>query len=160
VLPIVLGGDIDAFWRRPDPEVPRSGLRAALFHPTTGYSLPDAVRLADELARLPELRSELLQPLIRERSRSKWRRDGFYRLLNRMLFRAARPEQRYRVLQRFYRLPEPLIQRFYADRLTLFDRARILSGRPPVPLVPALRCLWGGRGEAAAGPSPVSRADP
>jgi lycopene beta-cyclase len=50
VLPIVLAGDIDAFWREGPAGVARSGLRAALFHPTTGYSLPEAVRLADALA--------------------------------------------------------------------------------------------------------------
>jgi lycopene beta-cyclase len=55
-----------------------------------------------------------------------------------MLFRAAKPSERWRVLERFYRLPEALIARFYADRLTLADRARILAGRPPVPLGRAL----------------------
>ena len=40
--------------------------------------------------------------------------------------------ERYRVLERFYRLPEPLIGRFYAGRSTFADRLRILAGRPPV----------------------------
>jgi len=61
--------------------------------------------------------------------------------LNRMLFRAARPDQRYRVLERFYRLPQPLIERFYAGETTLADKARILSGKPPVPIGAALTCL-------------------
>ena len=43
VLPITLGGDIDAFWDEA-PGIPRSGLKAALFHPVTGYSLPQAVQ--------------------------------------------------------------------------------------------------------------------
>jgi lycopene beta-cyclase len=43
------------------------------------------------------------------------------------------------VLERFYRLPEPLVHRFYAGRLTFLDRARILSGRPPVPVLRAAR---------------------
>ncbi len=41
------------------------------------------------------------------------------------------PDQRYHVLERFYRLPEASIRRFYALELTSFDRARILIGRPP-----------------------------
>ena len=45
-----------------------------------------------------------------------------------MLFRAADPPERYRILERFYRLPEPLIGRFYAGRSTAFDRLRILAG--------------------------------
>jgi lycopene beta-cyclase len=44
VLPIALAGDIDAFWQHSGGDVPRSGLRAALFHPTTGYSLPGCRR--------------------------------------------------------------------------------------------------------------------
>jgi lycopene beta-cyclase len=37
----------------------------------------------------------------------------------------------WRVFERFYRLPEDLIERFYALSLSLPDRARILVGRPP-----------------------------
>jgi lycopene beta-cyclase len=116
-------------------------MRAALFHATTGYSLPEAVRLADAVAAAPDLRGPALCALTRERSRRTWRHGRFFRLLNRMLYRAARPEQRYRVLEHFYRLPEPLVARFYAGRPTLRDKLRILSGRPPVPLGRALRAL-------------------
>jgi lycopene beta-cyclase len=141
VLPIVLGGDIDAFWHRGPADVPRSGMRAALFHPTTGYSLLEAVRLADELVRQPELTSEWLYPWTRSRSLLLWRRFGYFRLLNRMLFRAAEPQLRYRIFERFYGLSEGLIQRFYAGQLRWSDKLRILIGRPPVPLRRALRSL-------------------
>jgi lycopene beta-cyclase len=69
-----------------------------------------------------------------------------------MLYRAAAPEKRYRVLEHFYRLPEPLIARFYAGRLTRWDKLRVLSGRPPVPVGGALRALLSGAAsrEAAA----------
>jgi len=58
-----------------------------------------------------------------------------------MLFGAANPPERYRILQRFYRLPAPLIARFYAGRSTLADRLRILAGRPPVSLRRALAAM-------------------
>lgn len=61
VLPVVLTGDIDAFWARAGREVPRVGLRAGLFHPTTGYSLPDAVGLAEMVAAQADLSSAALQ---------------------------------------------------------------------------------------------------
>jgi len=70
-----------------------------------------------------------------------WGARGFYRLLDRMLFRAARPEQRYKILERFYRLPQPLIERFYAAGSSTADKARILAGRPPVPIAAAMACL-------------------
>ena len=138
VLPVVMGGDIDAYWSAA-PGVPRSGIRAGLFHYVTGYSLPEAVGLADEIAARPGVPSADLYRQVRNRSRTLWRRGRFYRLLNRMLFRAAVPDQRYRVLQHFYRLPEDLVHRFYAGRTTLFDRFRILSGKPPVPIARAVR---------------------
>ncbi|MBW6390052.1 lycopene beta-cyclase CrtY [Billgrantia antri] len=138
VLPITLAGDVEAFWRDAHSQ-PRSGLRAGLFHPTTGYSLPHAVRLADRIARLDDLSAPALFDAIRREALGEWRRQGYFRLLNRMLFLAGRPEQRWRVMQRFYGLPEPLIQRFYAERLTALDKLRIVSGKPPVPMGEALR---------------------
>ncbi len=140
VLPVALGGDAAAFLAQ-EGGLPRSGLRGALFHPTTGYSLPDAVRLADRIAAAPDLSAPALLALVRDHALALWRERGFYRLLNRMLFRAALPGEGYRVLQRFYGLPEGLIGRFYAARSSLADKARILAGRPPVPLGRALRCL-------------------
>jgi lycopene beta-cyclase len=141
VLPIVLGGDIESFWEDGPTGLPRSGMRAALFHPTTGYSLPEAVRLADAVCRLDHINSSSLFELTRQRSLDLWRRNGFYRLLNRMLFRAAEPDQRYRVFERFYGLSEPLIHRFYAGRSGWLDKVRVLTGKPPVPVGRALRCL-------------------
>ena len=146
VLPIVLGGDIDAFWAAGSEGVARSGMRGAFFHPTTGYSLPEAVRLADVIAAIPDLESTALFELTRRRSEELWRRTGYYRLLNRMLFRAAEPELRYRIFERFYGLSGGLIRRFYAGRLKWIDKARVLIGKPPVPVHRALRCFAENRG--------------
>ena len=143
MLPIVLDGDIDKFWAQAGDGVPRAGMRAGLFHGTTGYSLPQAVALADLVAGLPRLDSATVAAVIRAHSRRHWNSQGFFRLLNRLLFRAATPGERWRVLQHFYRLPGPLIDRFYAGRLRATDPLRILSGRPPVSLLRALRVLAG-----------------
>jgi lycopene beta-cyclase len=141
VLPIALAGDIDAYWADSEGTAADAGMRAALFHPTTGYSSPDAARQAELIAALPRLTTASVRAALIEMSKTAWRARGFYRLLNRMLFRAAEPGQRYRVLERFYRLPQPLIERFYAGEATLADKARILSGKPPVPIRRALACL-------------------
>lgn len=141
ILPIVLAGRIDAFWDPIHSALPRTGLRAALFHPVTGYSLPDAVRLADLIASQETFETGAMAALIANHSRTLWRQRGFYRMLNRMLFIAASPGERVNVLQRFYRLPLPLIKRFYAGQTTLTDQMRILVGRPPVSIARALRSL-------------------
>lgn len=147
VLPVVLTGDIDAFWRETDPDIPRTGMRAALFHPTTGYSLPYAARVADSICawigEQPRLDGRHLAARIQNLSRESWKRAAFFRFLNRMLFRAADPQRRYRVLRHFYTKPDALIRRFYAGRLLWHDRVRLLSGIPPVPVHRAIRCLRG-----------------
>jgi len=138
VLPVAMGGDFDAFWPTGEGRA-RIGLRGGFFHPTTGYSLPDAVRIALLIARQRDFSA--LPQILRAEAKRLWRARGFYRLLDRMLFRAADPAERYKVLQHFYRLDPALIERFYAARSTLADKARILSGRPPVPLLRALRAM-------------------
>lgn len=134
-LPIPLGGDIAAFW--PDRQ-PRLGLRGGFFHPTTGYSLADAVATARLLATLPLTSPEPVGAALHAEAARRWRQRRFLRLLNRLLFRAAAPDQRVRVLSQFYTRSEPLIARFYGARLTAGDRLRVLAGRPPVSLWRAL----------------------
>jgi lycopene beta-cyclase len=141
VLPVVLGGDFEAYWRSTGTELAKAGMRAGLFHPTTGYSLPDAVRLACLLAAAPDLDHDALVALTHEHAARTWARRGFYRALAAMLFRAAEPEQRYQVLERFYRLSPDLVQRFYAAQSSWTDQLRILSGRPPVPIGRAFQSL-------------------
>ena len=141
VLPILLGGRLEDLWSASEPPVARLGLRGGFFHPTTGYSLPDAVRNAVLLAEQPEMTSGAVHALFHRRAAALWQQRRFYQRLNRMLFRAAEPRQRYLVLEHFYRLPEPLIARFYAGRLTALDKLRILSGRPPVPVGRAMTAL-------------------
>ena len=140
VLPVVLDGDIDAFWAEVGP-VPPLGMRAGLFHPITGYSLPSAVALADMLAVSLPARPDALRRMIETRARAIWQAQGFYRVLNRMLFLAGSSDQRWRVFARFFALPQPLIERFFAGRTSTLDRMRLVSGRPPVPFFSALRCI-------------------
>ncbi|GAB5375125.1 MAG: hypothetical protein AcusKO_15870 [Acuticoccus sp.] len=143
-LPLLLQQDFPAMWRAAAPAggaVP-VGLRAGLFHPVTGYSLPEAARTAVTLAGLDgPLTSARFGTAVAALARDAAARHAFGRLLNRLLFLAGRPEDRHRVLARFHTLPQPLIERFYAGRLTRADRARILFGKPPVPLLAALRAL-------------------
>jgi len=145
VLPVIAGGDFEAFWQTGDPALARAGARAALIHPLTSYSLPDAVRFASHLSALDNLSAESLGRASHAWAAQHWRQGRFYRMLTRMLFGAARAEERWRVLERFYRLPEPLIERFYAGRSPSADMLRVLAGKPPVPLGAAVRCLMGGR---------------
>jgi lycopene beta-cyclase len=137
-LPIPLGGRIESYWA---PAVTAIGVRAGLFHPTTGYSLPDAVATADRLAAVAPFAAQPVHEAVRRMAVDRWRQRAFFRLLNRWLFRGAPPEGRADLLAHFYSRPEPTIARFYAARLTTVDRIRMLAGRPPIPLRKALAHL-------------------
>jgi lycopene beta-cyclase len=155
VLPVAMGGDFEAYWRSGGTGVAKAGMRAGLFHPTTGYSLPDAVRTASLIARAADLSGNALHDLTHDLARSTWRRRGFYRMLDKMLFRAAEPAERYRILERFYRLDPRLIGRFYAGKSTISDKARVLMGKPPVPVSRALEAIAGSAIRPAARRSPA-----
>ena len=142
-LPVVAGGNPAALFTAPDG-VARIGTGAGLFHPLTGYSLPMAAQTAAALASQPDLSGKALATAARDLALRHWRQGAYYRLLARMAFGAARPDQRYRVFKRFYTLSPRLIERFYAGRSTWRDRLRILAGKPPVSVLAALRCLSGG----------------
>lgn len=141
VLPIALAHDAAGFWDAHRTGAVPVGLRAGLFHPVTGYSLPIAVQVADLIADTVPATTDAVRHRLRAFALDRARQDRFLRLLNRMLFRGCPGPARYRLLERFYRLPEPLIERFYAGRLTWADRARIVTGKPPIPISHALRCL-------------------
>ncbi|WP_413060504.1 lycopene beta-cyclase CrtY [Sphingomonas carotinifaciens] len=145
VLPVAMGGNFEAYWRSGGAKTPKAGMRAGLFHPTTGYSLPDAIRTASAIAARRDFAGADLHDLTYGLARDAWDARKFYRMLDTMLFRAAEPEERYRVLERFYRLAPGLIGRFYAGQSTMADKARILTGRPPVPIGRAISALRGAR---------------
>ena len=144
VLPVVGRGDWAAF--RAETEcagVALAGVRAGLFHSLTSYSLPDALAFALELARQSDLSGTGLAAWSRAWAERHWRAGWFYRKLTTLLFCAAVPDQRYRVLQRFYGLMPALIERLYAGETTMADQMRILSGKPPVPFFTAVSTLLG-----------------
>ena len=139
VLPVVMSGDVASLWS--GGPVARIGTRGGFFHPTTSYSLPDAVANAALLTEQRDFSAAALHAFFRDRSEQLWQQRSFFRLLNRMLFRAAEPNEAYRVLEHFYRLPPAIIARFYSARLTPLDKLRVLSGRPPVPIGRALSAI-------------------
>jgi lycopene beta-cyclase len=106
-----------------------AGYAGGFFHPTTGYSFPVALRLALHIANTSPA----------DRFGARWSRFAsahrrqfrFAAFLNQLLFTAFEPEDRWNVLERFYRMPDDSIRRFYALETTAGDRLRLLCGRPP-----------------------------
>jgi lycopene beta-cyclase len=142
VLPVITGGDPAAYFAaNRTPGVALAGARGLFTHPLTSYTLPFAVETALWVADHASLAGEELARHMHARSMAHWRDTGFYRLLGTMLFGAAQPHRRASIFERFYRLPEPLVERFYAARSTWADKARILIGKPPVAITRAMHAL-------------------
>jgi lycopene beta-cyclase len=118
------------------------GYRGGFFHPATGYSLPAAARVALAVARAADRHETRLKLAAISRDLAPQRR--FQQRLNRLLFDAMPGAERWRAFARFYRLPAPTIERFFASHNTLWDRARVLVGRPPagISLRRAFATAW------------------
>jgi len=107
----------------------RAGTAGGWFHPATGYSFPAALRFALAVADVPPRRASAAVAALA--GQLNWRLR-FARFLNRLLFRAIRPADRWRLFRRLYRtLPDATLARFYALEFTATDAARLLIGRPP-----------------------------
>lgn len=128
-LPIPCGDELTP--HLPADGIIRSGVRAGLYHVTTGYSLEQAVGFANEL--VAHLERPDLGEHLRNYARRQWQRGAFLRRLNAMMFRAAEPGRRWQVMQQFYRRDPRLIARFYGMDLKTWDYFRLVSGIPPVP---------------------------
>lgn len=96
------------------------------------------MRTADLIAALDVIDGTTIYAAQRNHSETTWRERGFYRFLNAMMFLGADPQQRYRVIERFYGLRPALVRRFYAGRSTRLDKIRTLVGKPPIPLARAI----------------------
>ena len=144
VLPVITGGDFAAYrGSLAVPGVVLAGARGGFTHPLTSYTTPIAVANALAIASQAHLAGEELACFVDRRAQDHWRATRFYRMLGKMLFDAAEPERRFKIFERFYRLPEPLIERFYAARSTRLDQLRTLTGKPPVPIPRAIAALLG-----------------
>ncbi len=155
VLPVIDGGNFRAYRdSHRIAGVALAGARGGFTHPLTSYTLPIAVDNALAIAREVDLTGAQLAAFSEARARQHWNRTRFYRRLARMLFGAAEPARRRDIFENFYKLPEALIERFYAARSTPLDRMRIMLGKPPVPIGRAIGAL-ASRGRALSQDAPA-----
>lgn len=110
----------------------QGGIGGGWFNPGTGYSLPAAARLAEHLANssAQNVFSPAWSKLVR---RLTWQ-SRFLTFLNLLMFSFFHDEKRSELMERFYRLPGPVVHRFFAMESTLIDQWRIMwVGAPWTP---------------------------
>jgi lycopene beta-cyclase len=120
-----------------------SGMAAGFFHPTTGYSIPEAIRFAEWLSVQFSRSKKQVYAASKLYYVDFFKRLMFYWRINNMLFCSGEPDQRHLILEGFYTLPEKTIQRFYALRFTATDFARLMFiGCKLVPLYEGLKAFY------------------
>jgi lycopene beta-cyclase len=109
----------------------------------TGYSLARTFRTIDSLVEeCGDWEVRTVTAKLVELHERETKDERFFLLLNRVLFRAPKPERRWRVLRRFYGLEQGLVDRFHQGHLRPLDRWRLLLGKlPAVPFFRAVSCL-------------------
>lgn len=107
----------------------RGGYSGGWFHPTTGYSFPAAVRLADHVSRVPA--RDLFGERFAALASAHKRQLGLAVLLNRVMFDAFDPAKRRNVFEYFHRLPPELVTRFYGLQLAPADALQLMRAGPP-----------------------------
>ncbi len=143
LLPVLTGGNFSAYQDEIRvPGVTAAGARGGFTHPLTSYTISIAIENALAIAKEADLTGPQLAALFEARARRHWKKTGYYRLLARLLFFAAKPERRLKVFERFYTLRAGLIERFYAARSNPLDKIRVLCGKPPVPIASAITALF------------------
>lgn len=140
-LPVLYGGDFQKFWRANKGPDARAGARAGLIQPITSYSLPMAVQTAMLIAEMPEINQAKLDKILKNLATKHWKDGKFYRMLCAFMFKGADPDKRYRTLEHTYTKDEKLLARFYAGKTTKMDQAKLLTGKPPIPISRAIPLL-------------------
>lgn len=114
-------------WSRSMPLA--AGFGGGFMHPATGYSFPVALRVALHVAECaPESPLGAGWDQLLRGHRTQYR---FATFLNRLLFTAYSPEDRYHIFQQFYQQSDAGIARFYRLELERSDMARMFTGTPP-----------------------------
>ncbi len=119
--------------------VPPTGIRAGLYHPITSYASSSAIKLAEFISKQPDIESAAMCALIKENIKKLIKYQSVSFILNRMIFRVAVPEKRYKILQYFYTKNDGMVKRFYASTMKLTDYLNLCFGVPPVNIMRIFR---------------------
>jgi lycopene beta-cyclase len=105
------------------------GYRGEWYHRTTGYSFPVAAKLAETIAK--HFGHSNFSSKVTDLWKHHVQQSQATTLLNNLLFRHFALDMRWNSLARFYKLPEEILQRFYAENMRPMDWFRLIVGKPP-----------------------------
>jgi lycopene beta-cyclase len=134
-------GSLPIPYRYQEPEIDHDVINlSGIFHDTTGYSLPDAVRLVLKISE-SDLSHSKLQNIVHNYRNVRERDRKFFRFLNRLMFFASDDKSRYRMLEFFYKSSPSLMQKFYRGEMSSLDKTKFFVGVPPVSLPKAFNVI-------------------
>jgi len=134
IVPVVLGGRFEEYWRSGGEGVAKCGLRAGLFHPVSGNSLADAAHSAWMIAEASDWSGSALHAMSHAHAKKTWARRVYYRQFATRMLRHCAPAEGHRMLEALYAMDAALVARFHGMRLTMADRIALSTGDGPMPL--------------------------
>ncbi|XZR52786.1 MAG: lycopene beta-cyclase CrtY [Enterobacteriaceae bacterium] len=109
-----------------------NGLRGNFFHATTGYSLNISLILSNKILQFNNLNYINILNEFNNLSNNIYKNQKKYILLNKIFFILIKSNKRYKLIQKFYNLPESLINRFYLEKINFLDILKIITLKPPI----------------------------
>lgn len=122
-------------------QVPLLGAESGSFHPLTGRAASSILKQIEAIRIRSNLTTSSINRILGQARYESESTSSYYRMLNKLMFKGTDSALRYKVLAHFYRLPAPLIERFYAGKSSIWDKIRILFGKPPIPVGRAIQIL-------------------
>ncbi|WGS66221.1 lycopene beta-cyclase CrtY [Enterobacteriaceae bacterium ET-AT1-13] len=109
-----------------------NGLKGNFFHATTGYSLYISLILSNKILKINNLNYKKILNEFNYLSKNIYKNQKKYILLNKIFFLLINTNKRYKLIQKFYNLPEILIKKFYIEKINCFDIIKFMSFKPPI----------------------------
>ena len=120
---VPLGGDFAGYWRIGGARVAKLGTRGGFFGMGVGPSLADAAAAALALTGERDFSGAALHDAVEEAATQLWRRREFHRAFARRLVEGSSCA----AIEALWGSDAATIARFFADRLGLLDRRRLLA---------------------------------
>lgn len=114
--------------------IPVIGIRGEIYNPITSYATPGCIKLADLISNHPVIESAAIAKFIKEKKPCIIKNRKISYMLNKMIFKVAAPETRYKIFEHFYTKNDNLVKRFYSSSSILRDYLNLCIGVPPVPM--------------------------
>lgn len=119
------------------------GMAANFFNYALGNSLAASIEIADMIGQSGRWSSSLAKASLKKFEETFVPRQSFNSYVNKLVLQETQPEESYQIWENFFKLPPETLDNFYAGRLSVMEKLKIVTAKSPVPLYRRLLHYWG-----------------